>query len=137
MKKFVDRALLVACLTKDELEKVQARESLRGYLIPAWNVMQVFGNRSIKEILRIPADQECLSSHGTRIEGELRKYKYLDAAADPEACGIDWYHAFDWMCHNNPGKINFSYTGPSRGGVGTARSRVKAGERPSDFADED
>lgn len=115
MKTEIARAMQVACLTRDELEKVHARERVRGYLIPNWNIQKVLKIRTIKEIMCIPDNPEALASHRERIENELYSNEYLKVALDNKGNmvqqDVPWQHSVDFMVLNNPKKINFAYMG--------------------------
>jgi hypothetical protein len=126
MKGFVARTQLVSYLTREQLEKVQAREKIRGYIIPNWNIQEVFGLPTIKEKYGLPDDNEALARNNTRIEAELKNKGFMSTGEYYEG-NLEWMHAFDWNVFNRSGEIIWESTG-GRHGKGNLVGRLAKDE---------
>lgn len=110
MKTYLGRAMQVSYLTQEQLEKLQTREKIRGYLIPNWNIQSVFGIPSIKERYGIPDNNENQIQHNNRIDKELQAKGFLKTGEFYED-GLDWNHAFDWAVFKRAHEIVWDYSG--------------------------
>lgn len=119
IKGHVVRALQVSYLTKEELQNLQAREKIRLYLIPNWNIQECLKIPSIKERYGIPfGNDEAQNQYHTRIEKEIYNLGLFKVAVESDT-DLDYVHQLDWNIFHNKEKINWDY---SRGG---SRERFK------------
>jgi hypothetical protein len=120
MKNYVARALQISIMSKDQIESLHSMENSIGYLLPNWNIQQLYSLPTIKESYQIPEKEEVFNIHGSRIESEL-KNKGLIAVETSDATqlnsDVSWTNSFDWNVHNKKSEIiwEFSSYGYGRG----------------------
>lgn len=113
MKNFVARAMQVSFLTEDQLERLHKVERGTGYLIPNWNLQNIFDLPMIRERYNLPVDNELLAQHNTRIEHELKSKGFLNVGSYLED-SLEWTHAFDKNVIRRSGEIVWEYAGPKK-----------------------
>lgn len=118
MKNYVVRSLQVSMLEKSQLESLHRIESLRGYLLPNWNIQELFSTPTIKEMYQLPEKEEVFNIHGLRIENELKTKGFLNvdtSDASQDNTDVLWMHSFDWNVLNNKSRIVWDFSSYGRG----------------------
>lgn len=121
MKDFIARSMQMSYLIPDEIQRVHALETKRGYLIPNWNIQQILNAPSIKEKYRL--SDESLPSHAIRIENELR-FKFKPQFDGTDESSIEWIHALDWAISKKGSLIIWEYSGQNQN-RGPLRSQIR------------
>lgn len=104
----------IAGMEQDQIEALQKIERERGYLMPNWNIQQLFHIPTVKEKWGIPDKEDLLFVHHQRIEKEIARLE-LTKAVDFGSEGFEvmaWTHSFDWAIFNIGNKIIWEYSGP-------------------------
>lgn len=132
MKEYVARAMQVSYLEKEQLEKVQAREDIRHYIIPNLNIQEVFGIPTIREKYNLPIEDELLSRHYLRIESELKKKGFLKTPNNEALDYVEWIHVIDWNVFYRGSEIIWDFThGPGKSSKGIL-ARLKKSDKESE-----
>ena len=112
MKSYVARAIQISCLTQDQLDRLHERERLCKFLIPNWNIQDLFNLGTLKDKYNHPSEYELLLQHGARIEKELKDKGFLKVGSYHED-SMDWMHAVDKKVVERAFEIMWDYSGPS------------------------
>jgi len=117
MEFYSSRAMQVAYLEHDQLERLHQKEKSIGYCLPNWNIQSLLGIGNIKDQFGIPDDDNAQARHKERVESEIRNAKLFKMAEGDGlvyATNLEKTHAFDWAVFNNLNKVDFYYRGGKR-----------------------
>lgn len=108
MEDYLWRAMEVARLTPDELEKVQTTELRIARILMPFEIESGLKLPSLKDQYGIPEDENAQIRHKTRIRGELQILK-LSPRYDLPVNNLNEVHEFDMRIKNaaNLGSISF------------------------------
>ena len=113
----ISRAMQVACLEEDQLERLHKLENRVNYCIPNWNIQTLFNIPSIKDEHEITNDPHLQEKHTMRIKKALMALDLIgeyDIAPSLEL-GLEPIHDMDKNILSNKAKVIWEYS-PSAGG---------------------
>jgi len=116
MEFFVSRAMQIAQMSQEEIERLHLTENKRGYYIPNWNIQEMLGLPAIKDRFHIPENEQALQQHAERIRARIKELGLLNIEGDGLVCSTntDKTHVFDNLIFKHRDRIDFDYQG-SRG----------------------
>lgn len=111
MELYVVRALDVVRLTLDQLQRLQALEEQKGYVIPSWNLRNIFSLPSLKDFYKIPDKPESLEKYKEKIKLMLKEKNLLLVEGDDSVFtnAITAMHSFDWGIWHKKHELEFHY----------------------------
>lgn len=117
MKNYVCRAIQVSAMDQDQVNRLHEREKLCGFLLPNWNIQELFHLSRLRDKYNLPVESELITAHNGRIERELKEKGFLKTGNYLEG-SLDWTHAFDKNVVSRAYEIIWDYAGPQnrRGG---------------------
>ena len=112
-KKFIYRAMQIARLEMDQINHLHEIEKKRGYLLPNWNIQDLFHIPTLKESCGLPDEHETLSKHNRRIESDIKRSGIIAENIKGETELHAW-HLYDLAVYNSKDNILWEYSGKSR-----------------------
>lgn len=112
MKGYVSRAYQISCMEFDQVERLHEREKTCGFIIPNWNIQELFGVPSARTVYNLPVENELLAINNVRLEKELKDKGFLKVGMFDES--LSWYHAFDKKVCEKKDQIIWEYAGPRK-----------------------
>lgn len=103
------RCIQVSNLNIYQLQRLHEIESKTKYLLPNWNIQEIFGLSDLKHTYGINSD-EC-QEYIKGIERQLVSIG-IEKMAEPGEY-LDYRHALDWAILNNKERINWETTSKS------------------------
>jgi hypothetical protein len=108
MDNWLARAMQVACLEREQIEKVQTLEMVAFHIIPNWNIQNILKIPSIKDRCGIPDSEDGQGRHAARVKKDLTAKGWKGPG---EITDIGEMHEFDWTVFNNAGQIVWDHSG--------------------------
>lgn len=111
----IKRAIQISALNPYQLERLHELETKTNYLLPNWNIQEIFGLDSLKYTYNVGTDT--CADYCREIEQQLKE-KGIDKMAEPSDGWLAYSHALDWAIFNNKEIINWDKRGKSGKGNG-------------------
>lgn len=100
----VKRCIQISALDAYQLGRLHEIEQKTNYLIPNWNIQEIFKLDDLKYSYNVNTDS--CSEYCRIIEKQLRE-KGIDKMVEPSDGWLNYCHALDWAIINNKNEITW------------------------------
>lgn len=111
----IKRAIQISALNPYQLERLHELENKTNYLLPNWNIQEIFGLDSVKYTYNVNTDT--CQDYCREIEKQIRGIG-LEKQVEFEDTWFNYCHAFDWAVMNSRDRIEWKKQGKSGKGNG-------------------